>query len=251
MTADASEHERHNRAFWDDDADAYQAAHGHALRAAPAAWGVWRIPESELGVLGDVKGLDVLELGCGAAQWSIALVPLGARVTGFDQSVVQLAHAASDAHDAGVGLPLVAGGAEHLPFADRSFDLVFCDHGALSFADPAVALPEAARVLRAGGRLVFCHATRWAYVTYSEAKRRTTNRLQHSYFGPRLWEEDDGTHDFVLRTDEWLRALRRAGLVVDDLVELQAPKGAQTTYEWDARWARRWPGEQIWVAHKA
>ena len=40
---------------------------------APLAWGAWRRPESELQVLGDVTGRDVLELGCGAAQWSAAL----------------------------------------------------------------------------------------------------------------------------------------------------------------------------------
>jgi len=180
MSAPVSDHERHNRAFWDDDADAYQAAHGEALHDAPAAWGVWRIPESALGVLGDVAARDVLELGCGAAQWSIALVPLGARVIGFDQSQTQLVHAVSNVRAAGVHVPLLAGGAEHLPFAAASFDLVFCDHGALSFADPAAVLPEVARVLRTGGRLVFCHSTRWAQVNYSKKQGGTTNRLQHS-----------------------------------------------------------------------
>ena len=67
------DHEQHNRTFWDADADDYQAAHGEALRSSPLAWGVWRIPEHELGVLGDLNGLDVLEYGCGGAQWSIAL----------------------------------------------------------------------------------------------------------------------------------------------------------------------------------
>ena len=42
-----------------------------------------------------------------------------------------------------------------MPLADSSFDLVFCDHGAMSFCDPAVTLPEVARLLRPGGRFVF------------------------------------------------------------------------------------------------
>ena len=67
-----SDHERRNRDFWDADADDYQAEHADALDVDAATWGVWRIPESRLGVLGDARGLDVLELGCGAAQWSIA-----------------------------------------------------------------------------------------------------------------------------------------------------------------------------------
>ena len=246
----ASDHERHNRDFWDDDADAYQAAHGAALRASPTAWGVWRIPEAQLRVLGDVDGLDALELGCGAAQWSIALTEEGANVTALDQSVAQLAHAAAAAREAPKGLTLVAAGAEHLPCADRSFDLVFCDHGALSFCDPDIALREVARVLRPDGRLVFCHSTPWGYLTYSRRVDRVTRRLRRSYFRLGVWTEPTGTSDFVLRTGDWVRALRAAGLVIDDLVELQAPKHASTTYGWDAKWARRWPGEQIWVVHK-
>ena len=41
--------------------------------AADVAWGTSQIPESELRILGDVAGKDILEFGCGAAQWSIAL----------------------------------------------------------------------------------------------------------------------------------------------------------------------------------
>ena len=88
-----TDHVRRNRAFWDADADDYQAAHGDVLARHPKAWGVWRIPEHELDVLGDTSGLDVLEYGCGAAQWSIALAQDGARAVGLDQSRAQLRHA--------------------------------------------------------------------------------------------------------------------------------------------------------------
>jgi SAM-dependent methyltransferase len=82
----SSDHERHNRAFWDRDADDYQDLHGGTLDAAPRAWGAWRIPDDEVTALGDARGLDVLELGCGAAQWAIALAGAGARPVGLDLS---------------------------------------------------------------------------------------------------------------------------------------------------------------------
>ena len=93
---EARDHERHNREFWDADADDYQAVHGGDLTGRALAWGAWRSPEAELGVLGDVGGLDVLELGCGAGQWSIALAARAVRPVGLDQSLVQLKHAAAD-----------------------------------------------------------------------------------------------------------------------------------------------------------
>ena len=121
-----------NRAFWDARADEYQETHREHIGRPEPRWGIWQLPESELQVLGDVAGKDVLELGCGAAQWSILLAAQGARCVGFDNSERQLEHARA----AGADFPLVHGSAESLPFPDGSFDLVFCDHGAMTFADP-------------------------------------------------------------------------------------------------------------------
>src|SRR5438270_13379785 len=141
-----SSHVTRNRRLWNLQSDEYQDRHGPQLAASGGlAWGVWQIPESELQVLGEVAGRRVLELGCGAAQWSIALHRLGADVTGLDLSERQLEHARRLMAVAGVDFPLVAGSAESPPFADGSFELVFCDHGAMTFADPHRAVPEAAR----------------------------------------------------------------------------------------------------------
>ena len=244
-------YERRNRAFWDADADDYQSAHGELLAARPKAWGVWRIPESELSILGDVAGADVLEFGCGAAQWSLALTRDGARVVGLDQSRAQLAHARTLMRAADVDFPLVCASGERVPLAAESFDIVFCDHGAMSFCDPYRSVPEVARLLRPGGRLAFAHSTPWGYLTYDAKRDSVSRRLRRPYFGMHIDESGEGTVDFHLPYGSWIRLFRAHDLVVDDLVELRAPKHARTTYGWDARWGRKWPGEQIWKVHKS
>jgi SAM-dependent methyltransferase len=80
------EHARRNRAAWNADADDYLARHGTRQLTGGMGWGTWFLPESELRVLGEVAGRDVLELGCGSAQWSIALARAGARPVGLDLS---------------------------------------------------------------------------------------------------------------------------------------------------------------------
>jgi SAM-dependent methyltransferase len=126
-----SSHATRNRDLWDQRADEYQAHHGPQLAAAGgAAWGVWQLPESELQVLGDGRGRDVLEFGCGAAQWSIAIHAQGAKTTALDLSERQLEHARELMLEAAVEFPLVCASAERTPFADASFDIVFCDYGA-------------------------------------------------------------------------------------------------------------------------
>jgi SAM-dependent methyltransferase len=244
-----SSHIRHNRAFWDADSDGYQAAHGDALNRAPLAWGAYRIPEAELQILGDVRGRDVLELGCGAAQWSIALAAQGVRATGVDLSQQQLGHARNG--DASV--PLVQASGEQLPFAGDSFDVVFCDHGALSFCEPDVIVPECARVLRAGGLLAFCCTHPLLYLTWDPVERRQTRKLQLEYAALGEMPPDEGTIDWALPASKWIRVLRTHGFDVEDLVELVAPATTATTYEEFAppKWARRWPAEWIWRARLA
>lgn len=127
--AGLSGHARRNRAAWNADADDYQARHGRQLAGGGKAWGTWDLPEAELRVLGEVAGRDVLELGCGAAQGSIALARAGARPVGLDLSEGQLAHARRLILEASVEVSLVHASAEAVPLADSSFDIVFCDHG--------------------------------------------------------------------------------------------------------------------------
>jgi SAM-dependent methyltransferase len=242
------DHVAHNRRFWDEDADAYQDAHGDGLARAPLGWGAYRAPESELRVLGDVHGLDVLELGCGAAQWSLALAPLGARVVCLDLSAAQLAHARAASRT----LALVVANGEQLPFSDAGFDVVFCDHGALSFCEPAVIVPECARVLRSGGTLAFSATHPLLYLTWDEKEQRQSRRLCMPFDELGRMESGEGTIDWSLPASTWIQLLREHGFEIEALFELCAPSGATTTYEDFApvKWARRWPAEWVWKARR-
>ncbi|MBI3978518.1 MAG: class I SAM-dependent methyltransferase [Chloroflexi bacterium] len=242
---------RRNRAHWDRESDTYQETHGPQLNTRACAWGVWALPEDELRVLGDVGGKDILELGCGAAQWSIFLARRGARPVGLDNSARQLHHARRLMAAAGVDFPLLHASAEAVPLADERFDVVFCDHGAISFADPAKTVPEAARLLRPDGLLAFNLSSPFISLCWNEETDRVEEQLRTDYFG--LGRYEDGDHvEYQLPYGEWIRLFRRHGLVVEDLIELRPPAGAPTTYDLAPNeWARRWPAENIWKARKA
>ena len=179
---------RSNRVYWDRTSDEYQDLHGPQLDPRKAGWGVWQIPETRLRVLGEVAGKDILELGCGAAQWSIWLARKGARPVGLDNSSRQLQHARRLMDESGVDFPLVHAGAERVPLPGESFDVVFCDHGAMSFADPRRTVPDAARLLRAGGLLAFNMTSPLAEICWSEAAEGVEPRLLLDYFWLRKLE---------------------------------------------------------------
>jgi SAM-dependent methyltransferase len=248
----AAEYERTNRAFWDDDADDYQAVH-HADISNPA-WGAFRIPESELRILPDLTGLDVLELGCGGGQASLAFTAAAARSVALDLSRSQLRHARHNVETAGRRIPLVCASAVSLPLRDASFDVVFCDHGAMGFCDPRATVPEVARILRPGGLLAFCLSTLLHNVCFppGDPDAALTRTLQQPMFGTHVFDWGDGTIDFQMLHGEWIRLFATHGLAVEDLVELRPPAGAATGYEGfaDLGWARDFPGEEIWKVRK-
>jgi len=243
-----------NIAVWTKaNADHTDAASARAWASDEIHWGMFRVSEAEVGVLGDVSGLDVVELGCGTAYVSAWLAKRGARVVGVDPTPAQLDTARRLMRETGIEFPLVEAPGESVPLPDASFDLALSEHGAAAWADPYRWIPEAARLLRPGGRLVFLHTSPLAWVCFPDAGEITTE-LQRPYFGlyRSEWAGDEGV-DFQLTHGDWIAVLRKAGFEIERLLELQAPADAQRhPYYSDVppEWARQWPNEEIWVARK-
>jgi SAM-dependent methyltransferase len=247
---------RTNLRSWEAESADYQARNAPQLnRWDGVVWGTWAIPEDEVHALGDLAGLRALELGCGAGQFGINLVKRGADVIGLDFSENQLAAARANIAETGERFPLVRANAEELPFADASFDLVVCDHGATSFTDPRETIPECARVLRSGGRLVFNIATPWVAVCWPDDDDPADRELHRPYFGlgrSEVEEEGTTTVEWYLGYGAWIRVFRDAGLIVDDLIELRPSPDSTTTYSTYTTldWARDFPGDHIWRVRK-
>jgi SAM-dependent methyltransferase len=217
-------------------------------------WGIWKVPEAEIGVVGDVTGLDVVELGCGTAYWSAWLARRGARPVAVDLTPSQLEIAALMQQELGVEFPLVEANAEATPLADASFDLAFSEYGASIWCDPYKWIPEAARLLRPGGRLVYLkNATIAMLCAPEDEDAQLTADLLHDYFGMHRFDWPDGTAEFHLGYGDHIRCLRDAGFELENVWELQAPADAVTHPVYDyvtAEWAHRWPSEEIWAARK-
>jgi len=218
------------------------------------AWGLWGIPEAEVGALGDVAGLDVVELGCGTAYFAARLAKLGARPVGVDPTAAQLETARRLQRETGIVFPLIEAPAERVPLPDASFDLAVSEYGASIWADPQRWVPEAARLLRPGGRLVFLRNSTLVILCAPDTGR-VDERLHRPQFGLyRLeWPGEVGV-EFHLAHGDWIRLLRGSGFTIEDLIELQAPADAELHVFYDfvtPEWARQWPAEEVWVARKA
>lgn len=252
--SDAMHHVTRNRAAWDALASEYAEPGRRSWSSPDVAWGVWHVPESRLGVLPEVNGLDVIELGCGTAYVSAWLARRGARPVGVDNSAAQLRTARRLQLEFGLEFPLLHADAEALPFASDSFDLAFSEYGAALWCDPYRWIPEAARVLRRGGRLIFLTNSTLLMLTVPdlESDGPAGVALLRDYFGMHRfdWPDDPGI-EFHLTHGDWIRLLRANDFDIEDLIEVQPPEGSVTRYPYiTLEWARRWPGEEIWKARK-
>ena len=215
-------------------------------------WGVFAIPESEVSVLGDVSGLDVVELCCGTAYVSAWLAKRGARPVGVDPTPAQLQTAREMQREFDLEFPLVEAVGEDVPLPDASFDLAVSEYGASIWADPYRWIHEASRLLRPGGRLVFLRNS--TIVLLCQNLDGATETLQRPQRGlNRVEWPDTGEVEFHLPAGDLIALLRDSGFEVERLIELYAPDSAETHGFYNfvtADWARKWPAEELWVARK-
>ena len=215
-------------------------------------WGHWSIPESEVQILPELSGKDVIELGCGTAYFGSWLKRAGAkRVVGVDLTPAQLETARRMDEEFGVGLELIEANAEDVPLPDSSFDLVFSEFGASIWCDPALWVAEAARLLRPGGELVFLRGSTLNILCQPDEGLMGERlvRPQKGLYRLDWEEEDDPGVEFHPGFEDMFQILRRNGFELVDFRELFAPDDA-VDHEYyvhlPAEWAKRWPGEEIW-----
>jgi SAM-dependent methyltransferase len=242
-----------NVEYWTaQNANGYADAGRRAWSTDEITWGQFGIPEAEVGALPDVTGKDVVELGCGTGYVSAWLKRAGARtVVGLDPTPAQLATAQALGREIGPPLPLVRAAGEAVPLRDASFDLVVSEYGAAIWASPHEWIPEAARLLRPGGELVFLGCALLFILCAPDEEAPAGTTLVRDQRGiHRVTYTDDPGVEFHVAHGEMIRVLRSAGLEVLDLIELYVPDGAESRQYIDADWGRRWPVEEIWRARK-
>jgi SAM-dependent methyltransferase len=252
--AEASEHVLRNRLAWDQWAADYAGPGLRGWAADAPSWGIWAVPEAQAGVLpAELSGLDSIELGCGTGYVSAWLARRGARPVGLDNSAAQLATAGALQERFGLRFPLIHASAEQVPFAAASFDVVISEYGASIWCDPYAWIPEAARLLRPGGQLIFLVNSVLLMLTIpDEDGLPATDRLLRPSFGMHRFEwPDDDSVEFHLGHGDLIRLLRGCGFAVEDLLELRPPPGATASHPLATlEWARQWPCEEVWKARK-
>jgi ubiquinone/menaquinone biosynthesis C-methylase UbiE len=254
--SDLPDYVRANRDHWTKNNAAYTDGRAeHSWNEQEISWGVWNTPESETRVLGDVRGKDVVELGCGTAYVSAWLKRDGARrVVGVDITPAQLETARRLNKKYAMGLELVEANAEATGLPGAEFDLAISEYGASIWCDPYKWIPEAARLLRSNGELVFLRNS-----TLSMLCMPDTGKVSESLQRPQLgmnrmeWPDTKET-EFQLGHGDLIRLLRKSGFEILDMVEIFALAEAIDHPFYgeymSVDWARKWPSEEMWRARK-
>ena len=252
-------HVAENRRHWDDMADQWVAP-GERSWAGEPKWGIWGVSQDLAPLLPeDLTGRRAIELGCGTGYVSAWMHRRGAQVYAIDNSERQLRTARRLAAEQGIDdIEWVHGNAEAVPQPDASFDFAISEYGAAIWCDPYVWIPEAHRLLKPGGELVFLGNHPLMIICNSPAGDSPVGaHLERPYFGLHSvdWTkaiEDPGGIEFNLPIGQWIALFRRTGFEVLDYWEIRAPDDAAGTEFWvPAEWAQQWPSEQAWRLRKS
>jgi SAM-dependent methyltransferase len=241
---------------WQDKAADYVARAEEAWASDHPFWGIWKVPESRARLLPeDMSGMAAIELGCGTAYVSAWMRRRGAEVFAIDPTPGQLDTARRLRKTHSLDFCIEQGFAESVPQPDEQFDFAISEYGAALWADPYQWIPEAARLLKPGGQLVFLTNSPLSVMCEQERESDgpTGPELLRPYFGMHRmnWPDCPGETEFHLTHGDWITLLRANGFSIERLFEIQAPEGANTEFSWaNPEWARQWPSEEAWVVNK-
>jgi SAM-dependent methyltransferase len=242
-----------NRAAWNRWAPQYVAAAHDAWQAEELGWGIWRAPESVLRLLEDLEPrAHIVELGCGTAAIPAQLARRGFRPVGVDIARPLLEAAAELEGEFGLSFPLLRANAERLHYEGATFDCVISEYGASLWCNPYRWIPEAHRLLRPGGTLIFVTNSALLMACTPPGGAPVGERLVRDYFSSeRIEFPADGAVEFHLTHGEWVRLLHESGFALENLIEIQPPPNATPRFDFvSVEWAQRWPSEEIWIARK-
>lgn len=249
----ARDYVERNRRAWNRWAPQH-APRGHrAWGERDLPWGLWDTREAELQLLRDLPPkADVIELGCGTAAVSAWVARSGRRPVGVDVSSEQLQTAERLQHEFGISFPLICANAEDVPYDNESFDVAISEYGASLWCDPRHWLPEAQRLLKPGGLLIFFANAAILMACTPEDGGAATDVLVRDYFSEYQLEfaEEDAV-EFHLSHAHWIRLLRASGFLIENMIEVRPPRTASPRFAFvSVEWARRWPSEEVWIARR-
>lgn len=210
-----------NREAWRRIARSYQAEHAR-FDPTRLRWsrGLY---EDDLRVLGDVRGLQAIVLGCADGADVIALAAAGAIAIGVDFVPAQIAAAKRRAADAAAdNASFVEGDITDLSrFDDASFDLALSIH-ALDFVEDAErVLGEASRVVRPGGVLAIAVLHPMNQVLTEEPPYTAVRPYWASYVDFD-WDTGEGAtrlRAYRRTVEDWVRVLTGAGFTIEAIRE--------------------------------
>lgn len=256
MKDDAPDYLQGNVDAWQDKAAEYVNDAERAWSSDHPYWGIWAVHDSSTGLLpADMSGLAAIELGCGTAYVSAWMCRRGAKVVAIDPTPGQLETAMRMRKLHQLDFDIEQGFAESVPYPDGSFDFAISEYGAALWADPYKWIPEAARLLKPGGTLVFLTNAPLAVMCEQEHESDGPpgTELLRPYFGmfKTNWPDCPGETEFHFTHGDLIALLRANDFSIERLLEIQAPPGATSRFPWiSPEWATQWPTEEAWIVRK-
>lgn len=203
MAVDNELYDRLSHTWWDEDGFL------NILRSGlnPARLGYMRRVLTEtLGL--DLRGLRILDVGCGGGLLAEEFAALGCEVTGIDPSTESLSVARAHARERGQAIAYRQASGEGLPFGESEFPAVYCCDVLEHVEDVGRTIGEIARVLEPGG--VFL------YDTINRTWQSKLIMIKLAQEWPATAWAEPGLHDFAMfiRPQELEENLAAAGLEV-------------------------------------